>query len=392
MKRLFAFVFCVLAAAVVPAAVANDATRIVFPESVSQGAMVIGKVPPGSQVEHAGRQLRVTGYGSVVFGVGRDATGPVQVAVRRPDGSRETVRIAVTPRDWPIERVTGVPPRTVSPPPEVAERIRRAAAQVGAARSADDPRADFAQAFIWPVTGRISGRFGNQRIYNGNPGSPHSGMDIAAPTGTPVKAPAAGIVTLAAPDFYITGGTLLIDHGHGISSNFLHLSRIDVKPGDRVEQGQVVAAVGATGRATGPHLHWGMNWFDVRIDPLLVLERAAVARRSAVVELTGPTLVGYLAGEVQDEGNLLASALSAARGCLLAGGLEARSEIVRGERLVLSEDGAEVELVLPEARGAYLFWPGRKPGRHVSAAQPALASAFKAAAADYFGSAACAIG
>jgi len=155
----------------------------------------------------------------------------------------------------------------------VAARIAREAARVREARLLDDARADFARAFIWPVQGRISGRFGNQRIYNGKPGSPHSGMDIAAPTGTPVKAPAAGVVTLADPDLYLTGGTLLIDHGHGISSNFLHLSRLDVKPGDRVEQGQVVGAVGATGRASGPHLHWGMNWFEVRIDPLLVLER-----------------------------------------------------------------------------------------------------------------------
>jgi len=254
--------------------VSPDPARVVFPASVSQGAMVVGKVPPGSQVDYAGRRLRVTGYGSVVFGVGRDASGPLQVAVRRPDGGTQAIRIAVTARDWPIERVNGVPPKTVSPPPALAERIRREQEQVVQARGRDDQRTDFAQPFVWPLTGRISGRFGNQRVYNGSPGSPHSGMDIAAPTGTPVLAPAAGVVTLVAPDFYLTGGTLLIDHGHGISSNFLHLSRIDVKVGDRVEQGQPVARVGATGRATGPHLHWGMNWFDVRIDPLLVLERA----------------------------------------------------------------------------------------------------------------------
>ncbi len=127
------------------------------------------------------------------------------------------------------------------------------------------------------MQGRISGRFGNQRVYvvDGRdvPKSPHSGMDIAAPEGTPVKAPAGGIVTFVDADLYLTGGTLLIDHGHGVSSNFLHLSRIDVKVGDRVAQGQVIGAVGATGRATGPHLHWGMSWFDVRVDPLLVLER-----------------------------------------------------------------------------------------------------------------------
>lgn len=261
------------ATALPASAPAPDPDRIVFPAEVSQGAMVIGKVPPGSTVRHAGRTLRVTGYGSVVFGVGRDADSPVQVEVVRPDGRADTLAIAVAKRDWPIERVDGVPPKTVDPPPAIAERIRREQATVTAARAADEPRTDFVQTFIWPVQGRISGRFGNQRVYNGKPGSAHSGMDIAAPNGTPVRAPAAGVVTLAANDFYLTGGTLLLDHGHGISSNFLHLSRIDVQVGDRIEQGQVIGAVGATGRATGPHLHWGMNWFDVRIDPLLVLEQ-----------------------------------------------------------------------------------------------------------------------
>ncbi|MGV7195002.1 M23 family metallopeptidase [Xanthomonas axonopodis] len=252
---------------------ATAATDVVFPQSASQGALLIGKVPAGSKVQYAGRTLRVSGYGSVVFGIGRDATGPLQVQISPPGGSTQTVSIAVTPRDWPIERVNGVPPKTVNPPPAIAERIKREQAQVTAARDRDDAHTDFAQPFIWPVQGRISGRFGNARVYNGQPGAGHSGMDIAVPTGTPVKAPAAGVVTFAAPDLYLTGGTVLLDHGFGVSSNFLHLSRIDVKVGDRVEQGQVIAAVGATGRATGPHLHWGMNWFDVRIDPLLVLER-----------------------------------------------------------------------------------------------------------------------
>ncbi|QBG83949.1 M23 family metallopeptidase [Xanthomonas oryzae] len=249
------------------------AADVVFPQSASQGALVIGKVPAGSKVQYAGRSLRVSGYGSVVFGIGRDATEPLQVQITQPDGSTQTVSIAVTPRDWPVERVNGVPPKTVNPPADIAARIKREQAQVTAARDRDDPRTDFAQPFIWPVKGRISGRFGNARVYNGQPGAGHSGMDIAVPTGTPVKAPAAGVVTFAAPDLYLTGGTVLLDHGFGVSSNFLHLSRIDVKVGDRVEQGQVVATSGATGRANGPHLHWGMNWFDVRIDPLLVLER-----------------------------------------------------------------------------------------------------------------------
>ncbi|RDY65527.1 M23 family metallopeptidase [Lysobacter soli] len=248
-------------------------TRVVFPTSVQQGALVLGKVPANATVRYGTRVLRPTNYGTVVFGIGRDEAGPVSVDVTTADGRTQTARIVVTPRDWPVENVRGVPPKTVEPPPDIAARIEREQAQVTAARARDDDRADFAQAFVWPVKGRISGRFGNQRVYNGTPKSPHSGMDIAAPTGTPVLAPASGVVTFAAPDLYLTGGTLLLDHGHGVSSNFLHLSRIDVKVGDRVQQGQVIGAVGATGRATGPHLHWGMNWFDVRVDPLLVLER-----------------------------------------------------------------------------------------------------------------------
>lgn len=248
-----------------------------FPKEVPQGSLVIGRVEPGSSVHYGGRELRVTTAGEVAFGIGRDETGPVRVDVRHRDGTRKRIAIEVGPRDWPVERIDGVPPKTVEPPPGIAERIKREQARVVAARARDDARDDFLASFIWPVQGRISGRFGNQRVYvvegRDVPKSPHSGMDIAAPEGTPVKAPAGGIITFADAGLYLTGGTLLIDHGHGISSNFLHLSRIDVKPGDRVEQGQVVGAVGMTGRATGPHLHWGLNWFKVRLDPLLLEPR-----------------------------------------------------------------------------------------------------------------------
>ena len=258
--------------------VAMPARASVVPASVSQGALVIGRTAPGAVVEYGGRRLQVTPYGSFVFGVGRDATGPLVVRITSPGSSALAHRITVTPRDWPTERIDGVPPDTVNPPPAIAARIEREQAEVTAARGRNDARADFAQAFVWPVQGRISGRFGNQRIYtladgSGTPGSAHSGMDIAAPNGAPVKAPAAGVVTFAKPDLTLTGGTVLLDHGHGVSSNFLHLSRLDVQVGDRLEQGQAIGAVGATGRATGPHLHWGMNWFDVRIDPLLLAGR-----------------------------------------------------------------------------------------------------------------------
>ena len=282
MKLIVAALFAAVCAGWVPLVVAQDVVsaapvpqeeRVVFPASVPQGALVFGKVPPGSQVRYRERLLRATGYGTVAFGVGRDETGPLKVDVTLPSGRVEPVSIAVTPRDWPVEHVNGVPPKTVNPPPEIAARIQREQALVTAARERDDERTDFALPFQWPVQVRISGRFGNARVYNGQPGAGHSGMDIAAPDGTPVRAPAGGVVTFASPDLYLTGGTVLLDHGHGVSSNFLHLSRIDVKVGDRIEPGQVIGAVGATGRATGPHLHWGMNWFDTRIDPLLVLER-----------------------------------------------------------------------------------------------------------------------
>ena len=245
-----------------------------LPTVVQQGAMVIGTADPGASVQYDGRRLRVSPSGRFVFAVGRDAAGTLTVSINEPVAGKKNYTIKILPRDWPIEKINGVPPATVNPPPEIAARIAREQSSVAAVRARDDAREDFAQPFIWPVQGRISGRFGNQRVYNGTPKTPHSGMDIAASNGTPVKAPAAGIVTFASMSLYLTGGTVVIDHGAGVSSNFLHLSRIDVKVGDRVKQGQVFAAVGATGRATGPHLHWGMNWFDVRIDPLLVLELA----------------------------------------------------------------------------------------------------------------------
>jgi murein DD-endopeptidase MepM/ murein hydrolase activator NlpD len=263
---------CATHAATPAASAAVASPAIELPERASQGALVIGRTSPGVGVRIGTRTLRVADDGTFVFGIARDAAGSLAVVVTPPSSRPIRHEISILPRAWPVERVDGVPPSTVDPPPAIAARIRAEQARVNAARLVDDARTDFATRFIRPVEGRISGRFGNQRVYNGRPGAAHSGMDIAAAAGTPVRAPAAGVVTFADPALYLTGGTVLLDHGHGVSSNFLHLSRIDVRVGDRVEQGQVIGAVGATGRATGPHLHWGMNWFDVRIDPQLVIE------------------------------------------------------------------------------------------------------------------------
>jgi murein DD-endopeptidase MepM/ murein hydrolase activator NlpD len=258
-----------------PATAPSAQVSIALPDSVAQGALVTGTVPAGSRVTLDEREVRVSPAGRVVFGVARERDTPLVVHVTLPDGKGRGFVIPVTGRDFPLERITGVPESTVNPPPAIAERIADEQRMVAAARTRDDARADWDVRFTWPVTGRISGVFGSQRIYNGTPKSPHSGLDVAAPEGTPVRAPAAGIVTFSDTDLYLTGGTVLIDHGHGISSSFLHLSRIDVKVGDRVEQGQPFALVGKTGRATGPHMHWGLNWFDTRVDPQLLVDPAA---------------------------------------------------------------------------------------------------------------------
>ncbi|MDP2184543.1 MAG: M23 family metallopeptidase [Xanthomonadales bacterium] len=236
-------------------------------DALAQGDLVVHQAPSGSTVRLDARPLRVSSDGWYVFGIGRDASKPVTLEVQAPGTAPCRVTLPIHTRNWAIERVNGVPQATVSPPPEIARRIAREQQRVAATRSIDSARGDFIDGFIWPVSGRISGHFGSQRIYNGEPRSPHSGVDIAANQGVPVKAPAAGRVIFADPDLYLTGGTVLIDHGHGVNSSFLHLSRLDVHEGQQVQQGETIGAVGATGRATGPHLHWGLNWFDVRLDP-----------------------------------------------------------------------------------------------------------------------------
>ncbi|MBP7625367.1 MAG: M23 family metallopeptidase [Xanthomonadales bacterium] len=266
--RLRTLLIAVLAA--VPT-IAAAIPRTELPASTTPGALVIGRTEPGSIVTFSGRTLRVADDGNFLFGLGRDVSGQARIDVRYRDGTAQTLSIPIQPREFAIERVNGLPESTVNPDPKLAERIAREQAQVTKARERDDARQDYRFGFTWPNTGRISGVYGSQRILNGTPKNPHYGVDIAVGTGTPIHAPAGGVVSFVAKDLYLTGGTVVIDHGHGLSSVFVHMSRIDVKPEQRIEQGAVIGAVGATGRATGPHLHWGMNWFDTRLDPQLVV-------------------------------------------------------------------------------------------------------------------------
>lgn len=251
------------------------ATTADLPDTALAGSLVIGRTDAGATVYVGARKVRVTDDGTFVFGVGAQAPSEVVVEIKRPAGTAEKFRIKVPPRHYAIEKINGLPQQTVTPDPETEARIAAEQARVTKARERDDARTDWLNGFQWPAQGRVSGVYGSQRILNGVPKNPHYGVDLAAKTGTPIRAPQAGIVSFAETDLVLTGGTVIVDHGHGVSSVFVHMSRLDVKVGDRVQQDQVLGAVGATGRATGPHLHWGMNWFDVRLDPQLIADPMA---------------------------------------------------------------------------------------------------------------------
>lgn len=237
---------------------------------LSQGSLVRGKVEAGSQVFLNEQPVRVTHSGRFVVGFGRSDDLIQTLRVERPDGSASIRELELAERSYDIQRIEGVPSRTVTPSEDSLERIRREAEEVRSVRARDSDLMGFLDEFIWPAEGRISGVYGSQRIYNGEPRSPHYGIDIAAPAGAPVVAPADGVVTMAAPDLFYSGGTLIIDHGFGVSSTFLHMSGFDVTPGEAVKKGERIGRVGSTGRSTGPHLDWRINWFDVRVDPMTV--------------------------------------------------------------------------------------------------------------------------
>ncbi len=239
---------------------------------LEQGAVVFGRAMPGARVFQDGEPVPVSPEGDFVIGFGREAPERSKLEVVLPGGKRIQRELKVAKRQYRIQRIDGLPPSKVTPrSKKTLERIRREVALVKKARARRDRRTDFLRGFQWPATGPITGVYGSQRILNGKPRRPHYGVDIAGPVGTPVRAPADGIVTLAEPDLFYSGGTLIIDHGHGLSSTLMHLSRILVKVGDHVKKGEVVAEMGATGRATGSHLDWRMNLRGRRVDPQTVV-------------------------------------------------------------------------------------------------------------------------
>ncbi|MBI0538955.1 M23 family metallopeptidase [Roseomonas sp. KE2513] len=246
------------------------AAALVLPERITQGALVTGRADPGSRVAFEGRALRVSPAGIFAFGLGRDAGPEATLTVTTPSGAREERRLAVVPRQWDIQHLNNLPSRMVTPDNQDMTRIRAEQERLNAARRTDTATPYFAEGFDWPAHGRISGVYGSQRILNGQPRAPHLGLDIAVPVGTPLVAAAGGRVTLA-EDLYFTGNTLLIEHGHGVTTLYAHMSRFNLGQGDQVSRGQVIGASGATGRVTGPHLHLGLFWLSTSLDPRPVL-------------------------------------------------------------------------------------------------------------------------
>ena len=235
-----------------------------------EGGLIIAHTDPSNQVTLADDEVRVAKNGVFVIGFHRDSDTPETLAITTMDGNTVKTTLSPEQRDYKIQRIDGLKSAMVTPPAAVLARIKADGEAVRAARKIETPLGDFWQGFDWPAHGRISGVFGSQRILNGEWRQPHYGIDIASPLGTPVYAPANGRVTLV-KDLYFSGWTIVMAHGLGLNSSFLHLDKTMVKPGAFVKRGAVIGTIGASGRATGPHLDWRIDWQGRRIDPSLLV-------------------------------------------------------------------------------------------------------------------------
>jgi murein DD-endopeptidase MepM/ murein hydrolase activator NlpD len=261
--------FLIGMASLLPAAAIAQGERLRLSGPLSQGSLVIGRGAGGAALVLDGKPLRATPDGIFAFGLAYDRTDPVKLVASYPDGTAKTRDIVPVVRTYEEQRIDGLKQEMVTPPDGLLERIKRENEKVYAARDIDSDGAAFAEAFDWPAAGIVSGVFGSRRILNGEPRSPHFGVDIAALEGAPILSPADGTVTLTGQDFYFTGNTTVLDHGHGVSTTYQHQSRQLVAVGQQVKRGEAIGLVGKTGRATGPHLHWALNWFQIRLDPSL---------------------------------------------------------------------------------------------------------------------------
>jgi len=253
--------------------ITTSSFAVTFDGKFIQGSFILGKTEPGSEVFIDKRKVKVTSDGFFVFGLGRDRKYDVVITLNNKGGNKQKIVKKVQKRKYNIQRIDGLEEKKVTPPEEVYERIKKENKWINEARAIDTNLTFFTKKFIVPVENAIiSGVYGSQRILNGKPKWPHYGLDFAADEGTKIKAMLDGKVTLAEPDLFYTGGTLIFDHGHGISTLYMHMEKILVKKGQKVKQGDIIGAVGSTGRATGAHLDVRLNWFQTRLDPATVLE------------------------------------------------------------------------------------------------------------------------
>jgi murein DD-endopeptidase MepM/ murein hydrolase activator NlpD len=246
-----------------------DGAKILSGNAV-EGGLIIARTNPANQIMLDDDAIEIGQNGVFVIGFHRDSDAPVTLRIIAPDGSVKTTLFLPRQRDYNIQRIDGLKSTMVTPPATVLARIKSDGDAVRTARQLKAPLGDFWRGFDWPALGRISGIYGSQRILNGKPRQPHYGIDIAAPTGTPVYAPASGLVTLV-KDLYFSGWTVVIAHGLGVNSSLLHFDQVDVETGMMVERGGLIGKIGATGRATGPHLDWRVDWQGRRIDPGLLV-------------------------------------------------------------------------------------------------------------------------
>ncbi|MDA9647396.1 M23 family metallopeptidase [Candidatus Pelagibacter sp.] len=236
-----------------------------------QGHFIVGITDPNAKILIGKKEVKVSKDGYFVFGLDRDRKFDL-IITKIIDGKKEVITKQVLKRKYNIQRIDGLEESKVTPPESVYKRIKKENNTIGEARAIDSDLLFFKEKFIMPVEGIISGVYGSQRILNGKPRWPHYGIDIAAKQGTMIKSSGSGVVTMAEDDLYYTGGTIIMDHGHGISTIYSHLENVLVSVGDQINQGDVIGTVGSTGRSTGPHLDFRINWFQTRLDPMSVLK------------------------------------------------------------------------------------------------------------------------
>ena len=235
-----------------------------------QGHYIVGITDPAAQIIIGKKKVKVSKEGYFVFGIDRDRKFDLTITIIK-DEKKEKIIKKVLKRKYNIQRIDGLEESKVTPPESVYKRIKEENNKIGEARAIDSDLSFFKDQFIMPVDGIISGVYGSQRILNGKPKWPHYGIDIAAKQGTMIKSSGSGIVTMAEDDLYYTGGTIIMDHGHGISTIYSHLETVLVSVGDKINKGDIIGTVGSTGRSTGPHLDFRVNWFQTRLDPMSVL-------------------------------------------------------------------------------------------------------------------------